>query len=183
MYRLPATPIEAADKNQALSFAAKAPPEISPMPAQMFHVRDANYAERTRASFARQGFLLYVGARIEAIEPGRCVIAADFRDELAQQNGFFHGGLIGALADSAGACATGTLIEATQSLLTVEYKINLLAPAKAPKLKAVGEVVRAGRTLTVSQVNLLTVDDAGKAQLCALATVTMMTLTSRGDSK
>jgi uncharacterized protein (TIGR00369 family) len=104
------------------------------MSEQTFHVRDPNYAERTRAIFARQGFLRYIGARIEEVEPGRYVIAADFRDELAQQNGFFHGGLIGALADSAGACATGTLIEATQSLLTVEYKINLLAPAKAPKL-------------------------------------------------
>jgi acyl-coenzyme A thioesterase PaaI-like protein len=67
--------------------------------------------------------------------------------------------------------------------LTVEYKINLLAPAKAPKLKAVGEVIRAGRTLTVSQVNLLAIDCAGNAQLCALATVTMMTLTSRGEGK
>jgi uncharacterized protein (TIGR00369 family) len=153
------------------------------MSEQTFHVRDPNYAERTRAIFARQGFLRYIGARIEEVEPGRCVIAADFRDELAQQNGFFHGGLIGALADSAGACATGTLIEATQSLLTVEYKINLLAPAKAPKLKAVGEVIRAGRTLTVSQVNLLAIDGAGNAQLCALATVTMMTLISRGEGK
>jgi uncharacterized protein (TIGR00369 family) len=153
------------------------------MSAQTFRVRDPNYLERIKAVFARQGFLHYIGAWIEEVAPGRCVIAAKLRDELSQQNGFFHGGLMGTIADAAGASATSTLIEADQSLLTVEYKINFLAPAKGHLLKAIGEVVRAGRTLTVCQVTLLTVDDAGKEQQCGLATVTMMTLTSRGDRK
>jgi uncharacterized protein (TIGR00369 family) len=144
--------------------------------AQSFRVRDPNYVERIKAAFGRQGFLRLIEGRIDEIAPGRCVIVADFRAALAQQNGFFHGGLIGTLADAAGACAASTLIGRGQWLLTAEYKINFLAPAKAAKLKAVGEVVRAGRTLSVSQVHLYGVGEAGEEQLCALATVTLAIL-------
>jgi uncharacterized protein (TIGR00369 family) len=145
-------------------------------PAKPLTIRDPNYVERIRTSFGTQGFLRHVDARIEDIAPGRCVIVADFRAELAQQNGYFHGGLIGTIADAAGACAAATLIESRQYVLTAEYKINFLAPAKPPQLKAVGEVARAGRTLTVSQVHLFGVDAAGEEALCALATVTLATL-------
>ena len=127
---------------------------MSTMPAKQFTVRDPDYVERVKDAFSRQGFLRHVDARVEEIAPGRCVIAADFRSELAQQNGFFHGGLLGTIADAAGAGAAATLIEAQQWLLTAEYKINFLNPAKARRLKAVGEVARAGRTLSVSQVHL-----------------------------
>jgi uncharacterized protein (TIGR00369 family) len=148
------------------------------MPAKEFAVRDPNYVERVKTAFGSQGFLRHIDARIEELAPGRCVIAADFRSDLAQQNGFFHGGLIGTIADAAGACAAATLIETRQWMLTAEYKINFLKPAKAPQLRAVGEVVRAGRTLTVSQVNLYGVDETGHEELCALATVTLTTLTT-----
>jgi uncharacterized protein (TIGR00369 family) len=160
----------------------------SNMSAKQFRVRDPNYVERVRSAFGRQGFLRHVEAQVEEVAPGRCVIAADFRSELAQQNGFFHGGLLGTIADAAGAGAAATLIEAHQWLLTAEYKINFLSPAKARRLKAVGEVARAGRTLSVSQVNLYGVDEAGEEQLCAIATVTLATLegeasrTSRSDN-
>ena len=117
---------------------------MSTMPAKQFTVRDPDYVERVKDAFSRQGFLRHVDARVEEIAPGRCVIAADFRSELAQQNGFFHGGLLGTLADAAGAGAAATLIGAQQWLLTAEYKINFLNPAKARRLKAVGEVARAG---------------------------------------
>jgi uncharacterized protein (TIGR00369 family) len=150
---------------------------------QQLTVRDPNYVERVRDAFSRQGFLRHIDARVEEIAPGRCVIAADFRNELAQQNGFFHGGLLGTIADAAGAGAAATLIGAQQWLLTAEYKINFLNPARARLLKAVGEVARAGRTLTVSQVNLYGVDDSGQEQLCALATVTLMTMAMDGDGK
>ena len=130
----------------------------------------------------RQGFLRHVDARIEELAPGCCVIVADFRAELAQQNGYFHGGLIGTVADAAGACAASTLIESRQWLLTAEYKVNFLSPAKAAKLKAVGEVMRAGRMLSVSQVHLYGVDEAGEEQLCALATVTLATLEGEAPS-
>jgi len=155
---------------------------MSTMPAKQFTVRDPNYVERVKDAFSRQGFLRHVDARVEEIAPGRCVIAPDFRSELAQQNGFFHGGLLGTLADAAGAGAAATLIGAQQWLLTAEYKINFLNPAKARRLKAVGEVARAGRTLSVSQVHLYEVDEAGEEQLCALATVTLMILEREAPS-
>lgn len=148
-----------------------------------FVVRDPNYVERVKDAFSRQGFLRLIDARVEELAPGRCIIAADFRGELAQQNGFFHGGLLGTIADAAGAGAAATLIDAQQWLLTAEYKINFLNPAKGPQLRAVGDVVRAGRALTVSQVNLYSVETVGQEQLCALATVTLMTLTTREADK
>jgi uncharacterized protein (TIGR00369 family) len=147
-----------------------------------FTVRDPNYVARVKDAFSRQSFLCHIDAQVEEIAPGRCVIGTHFRNELAQQNGFFHGGLLGTIADAAGAGAAATLIDAQQWLLTAEYKINFLNPAKGPRLKAVGEVIRAGRVLTVSQVNLYAVDEAGQEQLCALATVTLMTLNG-GEGK
>jgi len=146
----------------------------SPKP---FTVRDPNYVARVKDAFSRQGFLRHVDTRVEEVAPGRCVIGADFRNELAQQNGFFHGGLLGTLADAAGAGAAATFIEARQWLLTAEYKINFLSPANAAQIKAVGEVARAGRTLSVSQVSVYGINGAGEEQLCALATVTLITLT------
>jgi acyl-coenzyme A thioesterase PaaI-like protein len=99
-------------------------------PAKEFSVRDPNYVERVRNAFARQGFLRHVDARVEEVAPGRCVIAADFRSELAQQNGFFHGGLLGTIADAAGAGAAATLIEAHQWLLTRNTRSIFSAPPK-----------------------------------------------------
>jgi uncharacterized protein (TIGR00369 family) len=148
----------------------------SNMPAKEFSVRDPDYVERIKGAFGRQGFLRLIEAHIAEVAPGRCVIVADFRAALARQNGFFHGGLIGTLADAAGACAASTLLERGQWLLTAEYKVNFLSPAKAAKLKAVGEVVRAGRTLSISQTHLYGVGETGEEQLCALATVTLAIL-------
>ena len=152
------------------------------MSTEALPIRDPNYVERVRDAFARQGYLRHLDARVEELAPGRCVIAADFRSELAQQNGFFHGGLLGTIADAAGAGAAATLIEAGQWLLTAEYKINFLSPARAQRIKAVGEVARAGRTLSVSQVHLYGVDETGAEQLCALATVTLMILEREAPS-
>jgi len=154
----------------------------SNMPAKEFSARDPNYVERIKDAFGRQGFLRLIEARIAELAPGRCVIVADFRAALAQQNGFFHGGLIGTLADAAGACAASTLLESGQWLLTAEYKVNFLAPANAAKLKAVGEVVRGGRTLSVSQVHLYGAGEAGEERLCALATVTLAILEGEAPS-
>jgi uncharacterized protein (TIGR00369 family) len=89
---------------------------------------------------------------------------------------FFPGGLIGTLADAAGACAASTLLGHGQWLLTAEYKVNFLSLAKAARIRAVGEVLRAGRALSVSQAHLYGVDEAGEEKLCALATVTLAIL-------
>lgn len=87
--------------------------------------------ERVRSSFALQGLMAHLGAELTDVAPGRVVIRLPFRDELTQQNGFFHAGATSAIADSAGGYAGLTLFPAGSSVLTVEYKINLLAPAQA----------------------------------------------------
>jgi uncharacterized protein (TIGR00369 family) len=158
-------------------------PDLALVLSKNLRVVDPDYVARIRDSFSRQGFMRHLGARIDHLGPGTCTLAVDFKDDLAQQHGFFHGGLVGALCDNAGAYAAFTLIEADQSMLTVEYKVNLMAPAKGQLLKAKGEVVRSGRTLTMCQVHAFATDGAGAEELCAMATVTMMTLTSRGDGK
>jgi uncharacterized protein (TIGR00369 family) len=148
-----------------------------------FIVRDPDFEARIRDSFDRQGFMRHMGASIEELVPGRCVVSLPYRDEVGQQHGYFHGGAVGAVADNAGAYAAFTLIEAGQSMLTVEYKLNLLRPAAGERLRSVGQVIRAGRSLTVSQVDVFAVRDGGGGEAhCATALVTMMLLVGRGDS-
>lgn len=142
--------------------------------------RNPYFRERILSSFGRQGLMRHLGARVDVVEAGSCEVVLDFREEVAQQHGYFHGGVVGALADNAGAYAAFTLIGPEESMLTVEYKVNLLAPALGQRLRAAGTVVRAGRTLTVSEVRVA-VERDGAAKLCALATVTLMTLRTRGD--
>jgi uncharacterized protein (TIGR00369 family) len=143
-------------------------------------LRDPDFEARIRDSFDRQGLMHHIGAVIEELAPGRCVLNVPFRTELSQQHGFFHGGIIGTLADTAGGYAAYTLIGAEQSMLTVEYKINFLQPGLGETLRAVGEVIRAGRSLTVSQVSVFVMDGTKQKQ-CASVLVTMMTLIDRGD--
>jgi len=143
-------------------------------------LRDPDFAARIRDSFQRQGFMRHIGAEIEELTPGRCVIGVPFRTEVSQQHGFFHGGIIGTLADNAGAYAAFTLIGAEQSMLTVEYNVNLLKPGAGERLRAEGEVLRAGRSLSVSRVSVFALSGEERT-LCAAALVTMMTLAGRGD--
>ena len=111
---------------------------------------DPNFAVRIRASFSRQKAMGLVGAALTLVEPGQVEVALPYRDDLTQQKGFIHGGIIGMIADTACGYAAYSLMPADCSLVTVEYKINILAPARA-SLVARGEVVRAGRTLTVTR--------------------------------
>jgi uncharacterized protein (TIGR00369 family) len=111
--------------------------------------RDPEFEARVRASFARQRFLAQVGARLAAIAPGLVEIELPVADELTQQNGFLHAGALLAALDSACGYAALTLMPARADVLTVELKANLLAPARSGTVKARGEVLRAGRVLTV----------------------------------
>ena len=114
-----------------------------------FQPADPDYAARVRASFSRQGFMRSLGAELAVVEPGSCEIRLPFREELGQQHGFLHAGALAAIADSAGGNAAYTLMRAGDSVLTVEYKINLLAPGRGEEAIARARVVRDGRTLTV----------------------------------
>jgi uncharacterized protein (TIGR00369 family) len=111
---------------------------------------DPHFAARIRASFARQKAMALIGASLGVVEPGQVEIALPYRDDLTQQKGFIHGGIIGMIADSACGYSAYSLMPASASLVTVEYKINILAPARGALL-ARGHVIRPGRTLTVTR--------------------------------
>ena len=146
----------------------------------VFEPRNPQWAERVRQSFARQGAMTLMGARLADISPGHCDIELTFRDDLTQQHGFFHGGVTSTIADSAGGYAAFSLFPTEASVLTVEFKINLVAPAKGDSLLAVGRVIRPGRTLTLCDIEVQAVD-GGAAKLCAKGLQTIMRLDGRPD--
>jgi uncharacterized protein (TIGR00369 family) len=137
-----------------------------------------DYEQRTRESFAKQGAMAHIGARLDKVEPGRVEISLAFRPELSQQHGFFHAGMLSAIADTAGGYAGFTLFPADGAVLTVELKINLIAAADGERLLAVGEVIRSGRTLTVCRLEAF-VDKQGKRTHCATGLQTLMCLVGR----
>jgi uncharacterized protein (TIGR00369 family) len=139
---------------------------------------DPGFAARCRASFARQKAMALIGARMASIEPGRCEIELDWRADLTQQKGFLHGGIVGMIADTACGYAAYSLMPATSSLVTVEYKINMLAPGRGKRFVARAEVLKAGRSLTVTRGEVLT--DGG--MLCAVMQQTLMMLPDTPDT-
>ena len=137
---------------------------------------DPYFAARIRASFDRQKAMTLIGARLTTVAPGLVEISLPFRDDLTQQKGFLHGGVIGMIADTACGYAAYSLMPADSSLVTVEYKINILAPATA-SLTARGEVVKAGRTLTITRGEVYAQDGTQ----IALIQQTLMMLAGRSD--
>jgi uncharacterized protein (TIGR00369 family) len=140
------------------------------------------FEDRTRASFAKQGIMAHLGATLEGVAPGRVEIALPYRPELSQQHGFFHAGVVATVADSAGGYAGFTLFPEDAGVLTVEFKIHLLAAADGERLVAAGEVIRSGRTLTVCRFDAW-VDKAGQRTHCATGTQTLMSLVGRAGVK
>lgn len=122
--------------------------------------------ERVQASFDRQGLMSHLGARLAHIGSGRVHIVLPSRPEVTQQHGYFHAGATSAVADSAGGYAAFTLFPENTDVLTVEYKINLLAPATGDHIEAIGTVLKSGRTLTVCQLEVFGVQD-GRRKLVA----------------
>ncbi|MBM3558011.1 MAG: PaaI family thioesterase [Alphaproteobacteria bacterium] len=139
-----------------------------------------DFARRVRESFARQGFMIHIGAEISHLAPGECDIRLPYRKDLTQQHGFVHGGVVGTIADNAGGYAAFTLAPASASVLTVEFKVNLLAPAEGEVFISRGRVVRAGRNLATSRTDVFAVKD-GKEKQIATALVTLMYLEGRSD--
>ena len=139
--------------------------------------QDANpqFAESIRASFARQNAMHLVRASLPLVEHGRTEIHVPHWEGIEQQHGFVHGGVVGMIADTAAGYAAMSMVPAAASVLTVEYKMNLMAPADGEKLVARGEVVRPGRTLIVTKAEVFAVKD-GKKTLCALMQQTIMAL-------
>lgn len=117
--------------------------------------RNTDWEGVVRESFARQAYMRLIGAQLAELQPGRVTIALPFRDDLCQQRGFLHGGVTTAIADSAAGYAAFSLMPAGSSPLTVELKINLLAPAAGERFFAAAKVLRSGRTLTVVDADVV----------------------------
>jgi uncharacterized protein (TIGR00369 family) len=141
---------------------------------------DPNFEARVRASFARQPAMRLIGASMTRVEPGFCEIELPYREDLTQQHGLFHGGFVSAIADTAGGYAAYTLVPAEDSILTVEYKINLLAPGSGDKLVATAKVKKSGKTLTICELEVMAVKQRTQT-LCACGLATLIRLAGRPD--
>jgi uncharacterized protein (TIGR00369 family) len=120
-----------------------------------FQPEDPHFDARIRSSFQRQKIMKTIGALISRIAPGEVEIALPFRDDLTQQHGYIHGGIVTAIADSACGYAALSLSPAGAEVLTVEFKVNFLAPAREARLVARGHVIRPGRTISVCEGEVL----------------------------
>lgn len=136
---------------------------------------DPDFEARVRASFARQAIMRLIGASLSRVVPGETTIELPFRADLTQQHGYFHAGVTSTIADSAGGYAAYTLFPATSSVLTVEFKINLVAPADGERLVAHGRVKKPGRTLTICELEVLAVQ-GGREKACAYGLQTLICL-------
>ena len=146
----------------------------------MRRISDPHFTERVRASFDRQNAMRLIQATLPVVEHGRTEIHLPHWEGIEQQHGFVHGGVVGMIADSAAGYAAMTLVPASASVLTVEYKMNLVAPADGEKLIARGQVVRPGRTLIVTQSEVFAIQDS-RETLCALMQQTIMVMHGKGE--
>ena len=130
--------------------------------------------ERIDASFRRQGLMPHLGARLLRVESGLCEVALPYSERVNQQQGGFHGGAMGALADIAGGYAGLTMTPEGMEVVTVEYKINFLASFQGGELRATGRVVKAGRRLLITTADVTHIDAAGQESPCAVMQQTLM---------
>ncbi len=137
-----------------------------PTPAELF--------QRIEASFVRQGLMQHWGARLLRVEHGLCEVALPYSDKVTQQQGGFHGGAMGALADIAAGYAGLTVAPAGMEVTTVEYKINFLAAFQGGELRAVGRVLKGGRRLIITTADVQHVAADGKVTDCAVMQQTLM---------
>ena len=137
-----------------------------------FTFSDPNFETRVRANFDRQGMLSTLGASMDHVCPGEVHLSAPFDSRFTQQDGFLHAGTVTTLMDSACGYAAYTLMPAASRVLSVEFKVNLLTPARGPRFRAEGRVIKAGRTLTVCEGKLFSIEE--EETLCAIMQATMI---------
>ncbi len=146
----------------------------------MTRIANPEFAAWVAASFDRQSAMHLIRATLPVIEHGRTEIHVSHWEGIEQQHGFVHGGVVGMIADSAAGYAAMTMVPASASVLTVEYKMNLVAPADGESLIARGQVVRSGRTLIVTRSEVFAVKN-GKEALCALMQQTIMVMHGKAE--
>jgi uncharacterized protein (TIGR00369 family) len=147
-----------------------------------FQPRNPAFEARVRDSFARQRAMALIGAAITRVQPGRVEIELPVSDDLGQQHGFVHGGIVGMIADSAGGYAAFTLMPADASVLTVEYKLNMLAPAQGELLIARGEVLKPGRSLSVVRSDVWARSAGAETRVAAMQQ-TLMVMHGMADER
>ena len=150
------------------------------MAATAFQPKDPDYVAKGQASFARQGAMRLVGAALDTLTPGFCAISLVPRAELTQQHGYVHAGIVSLIIDTAGGFAGFTLFPAGSSVLTVEFKLNLVAPAEGELLVAEGHVVRPGRTLVITRGEVHGIRN-GQRTLVAIMQQTLMVMHGKPD--
>lgn len=141
----------------------------------MFEIRNPDFAERVEKIFAGQSVMKYIGAQLARIEAGAVDIELAYQKFLTQQNGFVHAGIITTIADSACGYAAFSLMPDDADVLSVEFKVNLLAPAIGERFLAEGRVLRAGKTLTVARADVFALTKAQRKQIAAMQ-ATIMTI-------
>jgi uncharacterized protein (TIGR00369 family) len=130
--------------------------------------QDPNFEPRVRASFGEQQLMTTIGATLDLVEPGRVDIRLPFRDDLTQQHGFLHAGAIASIADSACGYAALSLMPADAGVLSIEFKVNMLSPAKGDAIVARGRVIRAGRTIMVCRADVVSITGSEEKLVAAM---------------
>ncbi len=138
-----------------------------------------DFEQRVRDSFARQPAMRLIGAELVRVEPGEVEISLPFRPDIAQQHGFVHAGIVGAALDSACGYAALSTMPAGTGVLTIEYKLNCLAPAAGERFRLVGRVRKAGRTIVVAEGDAIAVGQDGQEKLVSTMSATVMTIRGR----
>jgi uncharacterized protein (TIGR00369 family) len=138
-------------------------------------------ADRVRLSFEKQKVMRTMGATLDHVAAGEVHIGLPMREDLTQQHGYIHAGVVATIADSAAGYAALSIMPADAAVLSIEFKINMLAPAAGSRLIARGTVIKPGRTIVVTNVSVTAVN-GGAEKLVATMTGTMMVVTGRGIS-
>ncbi len=139
-----------------------------------FEPQNPHFAERTRELFAQQSMMQLIGAQLIEVAPGRVSIEMAVVPAITQQHGFVHAGAVTSIVDSACGFAAFTLMPADSNVLSVEFKVNLLAPARGVRLVATGAVLKPGRTITVCRGDVYAFDNEERQTLCATMLATMI---------
>ena len=142
----------------------------------MHQPRNPSFAEEIKQSFAKQTIMSLIGAELTRVEPGVIEITLPYRADLAQHHGYLHAGVVTTIADSACGYAAYSLMPPKSEILSVEFKVNLLRPAKGEVFLALAEVIKSGKTLTVARADVFGLDQSGRRELVAIMLGTMMCL-------
>jgi uncharacterized protein (TIGR00369 family) len=138
--------------------------------------RNSSFADDIKQSFAKQTMMNLIGAELTRVEPGIVEISLPYRADMTQQHGYLHAGIVTTIADTASGYAAYSLMPPRAEVLSVEFKVNLLRPAQGEMFRALAEVVKSGRTLTVVRADVFGINRDGERELVATMLATMMCL-------